>query len=343
MHKRDFFKDTRESILSTSHSLSNFPLFPSESITRRAPSRLAPIFVASPSNQHRRKFEATGISLYEEVFTKSQSLNTLKPKKKKHKKLKKDSYLVPAGFFYQLLTIPTAQSKQPLQDLKWLSIGILPGDVIREAKLALAIGDKYEEQKRALSAAKFYRKMYFASELAESESDMCLALNRLGVVYYNKGWFKKSRRLHKMHLNLSQEDFIPSYNMGIIQRCLKNYSSSETHFLRAIQIATNTRDDEGRCISLAQLGLTKQGAGDLTSAKASLSDGLLLSCELGLTNLQYEILEALGYLSFYLNDLSESERYFLEAMRFSKGSREELCRCNVGILRTMKLQNQNLE
>lgn len=343
MFKRDYPTDTRMSVVSISPSLSTTFLNASESSTRRVPSRLAPIFFSSPGNQHRRKYEASGVALYEEVFTKSHSLTILKSPKKKSKKHLKSS-CPPASFFYQLLTIPTVHSSQPLQDLKWLSeFGIIPGDVIREAKMALAIGDKYEEQRKALTAAKFYRKMYFASEMADSSHDMCLALNRLGVVYYNKGWFKKAKKLHKMHLNLSANDFIPAYNMGIIQRCLKYYSNSEFHFSNAISISISNSDSEGRCIALAQLGLTRQGAGELLTAKSTLQESLLLCGDLVHINLQYEILEALGYLCYHLKQLTESEMYFLDAMRYSKGTEKEVCRCNVGILRTMQFQDKKKE
>lgn len=69
--------------------------------------------------------------------------------------------------------------------------------------------------------------MYFACQLSKNIEGSVTALNRLGVIYFNKGNFKKSRRMHKIHLKADSESFEAYYNLGIVSRALKTYKSSK--------------------------------------------------------------------------------------------------------------------
>ena len=66
-----------------------------------------------------------------------------------------------------------------------------------------------------------------------------LALNRIGVSYYKKKKYAKSLRFHQKHCEFTDKEnvFAAYYNIGICQRLLKDYESSQDYFSKALEWA----------------------------------------------------------------------------------------------------------
>jgi len=66
----------------------------------------------------------------------------------------------------------------------------------------------------------------------EDKIGVALALNRLGVNYFNIGRADKSVEFHLKNLELSDREncFAAYYNLGIAYRSLKNYEESLKYF-----------------------------------------------------------------------------------------------------------------
>lgn len=315
-------------------------LYHTASTIHKAPPRLSP--KKASLYPHLDHTPISGIDgkqvLYNEVFIHSVSAPALP--RKKPKKPKKITITKTAGFFHQLLSIPVdyPNPTETLQDLLLKSeLGVPPGDLQREAKMALALGDKFESGNKIIKATKFYRRLYFASEMNHDNEGKALALNRLGLVYYNKGRFKKAKEMNQNHYQLCPDEFIPYYNLGIIYRSIKKFMLSIKKLEQAVEIAINNNDIEGECIALAQLGFSYKAYEDLEKAKLNLSSALIKAKEIGTKDIERELKMALAYICCHTGFPDDSESHFHSAMLMSKGHLSDICRINVGILRSLKL------
>ncbi|CAG9332145.1 unnamed protein product [Blepharisma stoltei] len=325
-------------------------IYHTASTIHKAPPRLSP--KKSSLFPHLDHTPISGIEgkmlLYNEVFIKSTSLPALASKKKpkKPKKIRKVKITKTPGFFHQLLSIPVDYPNpgETLQDLLMKSeLGIPPGDLQREAKMSLALGDKFESGNKILKATKFYRRLYFASEMNGDNEGKALALNRLGLVYYNKGRFKKAKDMNENHQQLCPDEFIPYYNLGIIYRSLKKHMLSIKKLEQAVDMSVEINDIEGECIALAQLGFSYKAYEDLDKAKQNLNQALEKAIEIGTKDIELELKMALAYIFYHTEHSEDSEKYFHSAMLMSKGPLSDICRINVGILRAQKADIFNIK
>jgi len=83
-----------------------------------------------------------------------------------------------------------------------------------------------------LQAVRAYRKFLTCAQSMEDKIGVALALNRLGVNYFNIGRADKSVEFHLKNLELSDREncFAAYYNLGIAYRSLKNYEESLQYF-----------------------------------------------------------------------------------------------------------------
>lgn len=73
----------------------------------------------------------------------------------------------------------------------------------------------------------------------EDKIGVALAMNRLGVNYFNLGRSDKSAEFHLKNLELSDREncFAAYYNLGISYRSLKKYEESLQYFQTAFEWA----------------------------------------------------------------------------------------------------------
>ena len=110
-----------------------------------------------------------------------------------------------AGFFHELLEIPTPQVNSGLSHLILKSeLGVAPGNLLSEAKLSLAIGCTYEQGCKTLSALKYYKKLFFSAQMSGNREFEAIALNRMSIVYYNRGNFVKAKNMSEVTSNSLQ-------------------------------------------------------------------------------------------------------------------------------------------
>lgn len=268
--------------------------------------------------------------LFSEVFANSASLPMPRP----HTRAKAIIKSKPADFFYELLQVNIPALDSSLQDLLcMIEIGIPQGDKYKEATVSLAIGDKYEIISKLLSALKFYKRALKAYEAIGDKIGKAAALNRIGIIYHNRGSFVQAKEVHKKHRKIFPNDFIPHYNLGIVNRALKMFVSSSKALLQALDLAMANGNKEEICITNAQLGLTYKAANKLDKATEAFNKALAFAKEIKAGEIIAELNIALAYLNFHNGKQRESEYYFLSSMQCALGEKSDICRVNIGILR----------
>lgn len=280
-----------------------------------------------------------GLLFYSEVF-----LSDLKGKKTldiKHKKPRHGRRPLGVGFFNEMLEIPVPQVTSGLADLKLKSeLGIAPGNLLSEAKLSLAIGCTYENGCKTLSALKYYKKLFFAAQLSNNIEYEAIALNRMAIVYYNRGNYTKARAILRSHIDLTPDAFIPHYDSGLVQRGLKDSVGSIEYFQRALQLADESEDNEGKCIASAQLGRSYKLAHNLEQAEEYFTQAAELAQDLGAKDIYQLSTVALSFVLVARGEESRAESLLYSVMSAAEGSRAQLCSCNIGILRGNKAAQQ---
>ena len=103
--------------------------------------------------------------------------------------------------------------------------------------MSLALGLKYESERNPSQALRFYKRLFYTSQLMQHVEYTSTALNRLAVLYYNRGRFKKALSLHQLHHQLAPNDFIPRYNIGLTYRCIGNLDASVEYLQLALESA----------------------------------------------------------------------------------------------------------
>ena len=329
LERTESAREVQDSLLVMKH-------YHTASLRHLKPARLSPLEKPlNPDYAHIPiSWEKGGLLFYSEVF-----LSSLKGKKTvdtKHKPPKTGRRPFPrgAGFFHELLEIPVPAVTSGLQDLKLKSeLGVAPGNLLSEAKLSLAIGCRYESGCKSLSALKYYKKLFFAAQLSANHDFEAIALNRMAIVYYNRGNFSKAKSMLRSHLDLTPDEFIPHYDMGVVARCLKQASLSNDHFLKALDLAESTQDSEGQCIAMAQLGLTSKTLNDLPAAQEYFQRAATLAKALGATDIEQLVTIALSFVLIFKGEAGLAEALLHTVMTSCTGSRAEQCSCNIGILR----------
>ena len=268
--------------------------------------------------------------LFSEVFTNSVHLSNPHPRTRA-KDLTKSR---PTDFFYDLLRVQVPTLDSSLQDLLCIAeLGIPEGDRRKEATIFLALGDKYDEIQKSLSALKFYQRSLKANKFLGDKAGQSAALNRIGITYYNRGNFALAKKHHRKHKKLCPADFVPIYNLGVVNRAMKLFVSSTRCLNRALEIANESGNNEEMCIATAQLGLTYKAANQLEIATQKTTEALIKAKEIKASGIIVELKMALAYLNFHQGNTKESEKYFYSSMLCAIGSKSEICRVNTGILR----------
>lgn len=269
--------------------------------------------------------------LFNEVFINSSILPSHRARKLKKLNIIKTRS---SDFFYQLLTVQTTQVDLTLKDLLCIAeLGIPQGDMKKEASIAIAIGDKYLEMRKNLSALKFFKRALVDYKILKDQAGRCVALNRLGIVYHNRGDFETAKKMLKKHKLLCPEDFVPTYNLGIVNRALRSYKESIKYLFRALSIGEEKDNKEEVCIANAQLGLTYKALGDTDIAKQKLVQAIKIAKSIKANSIILELKIAMAYLTYYQGNLHESEKHFYNSMILSVGKKSDVCRINVGVLR----------
>ena len=333
--------DRSESQRSVGDSLLVMKHYHTASLRHLKPARLSPLDKPlNPDYAHIPiSWEKGGLLFYSEVF-----LADLKGKKTldvKHKKPRHGRRPLGVGFFNEMLEIPVPQVTSGLADLKLKSeLGVAPGNLLSEAKLALAIGCTYENGCKTLSALKYYKKLFFAAQLSSNADYEAVSLNRMAIVHYNRGNYTKARTMLRSHLELTPEAFIPNYNLGLVHRALKDSIRSIEHFQTALQVAEGSDDQEGRCIASAQLGLSHKLANNLPYAQESFTQASDLAQTLGAEDIYQLATIALSFVLVARGQEAKAEDLLYSVMAAADGNRAQQCSCNIGILRGNKAVQQ---
>lgn len=254
-------------------------------------------------------------------------------------------------------SIPPSTSSLRQLGLKDLTLraksGVQAGDVQREAHMSYSLAVLNEEQFRYSEALKFYKRFFFCAKILDDPIGAALALNRLGIVYFNLGKTEKSVKFHLKHAEFSDKEnkFAAFYNLGIAYRNLKEAKESIKFLAKALGWANKRMDLESQCITLGQLGLSFQLLAEHKNALHNLENSFNFARNLRNKELQLEIAVAIGALCYEHEDWETSAKYYLTGLGLAKAlAKHELiniCSCNLGIVeanrRFVQLQNNKKE
>lgn len=82
--------------------------------------------------------------------------------------------------------------------------GIKVGDIQREAHMAFCMSLIHEEKNKWEHSVKFLKRLYFCAKLLDDFEGAEIAINRIGICYFNIGNFEKSLHFHQKHNELLQ-------------------------------------------------------------------------------------------------------------------------------------------
>ena len=71
--------------------------------------------------------------------------------------------------------------------------------------MAFAMALIHEEQKKYPIAAKFLKRLFFCSKLLDDFEGSEIALNKIGICYFNMGKYEKSLNFHKKHYEINSK------------------------------------------------------------------------------------------------------------------------------------------
>ena len=112
----------------------------------------------------------------------------------------------------------TAANKGTLKDMKIRAkVGVMGGDVKKEAHMAFVLGNMQEQRKNVRLAIRYYKRYFFCARILDDPVGASLALNRLGVAQYKQKHYSKSLQFHLKHREYTDTDaiFAANYNVGI--------------------------------------------------------------------------------------------------------------------------------
>lgn len=216
--------------------------------------------------------------------------------------------------------------------------GVQAGDVQKEAHMSFCLGAMNEEQRNYKESARFYKRFFFCARLLDDPVGAALALNRLGVVYYNMTKLEKSMQFHLKHCEFSDKEnkFAAFYNLGINCRLTQRYGDSVQYFTKALTWANKRGDFESQCISLGQLGISFLSVNEDNNAKQNLEACLQYAMKIRNQKIQLDTYLALGFLTSKLEEWELSSQYFHSAIKPARALGEyevaDKCACNVGIV-----------
>lgn len=239
-------------------------------------------------------------------------------------------------------SIPPSTSSIRALGLKDLTLraksGVQAGDVQREAHMSYALAMLNEDKSNFPEALKFYKRFFFCAKLLDDPIGAALALNRLGIVYYNMGKFDKSISFHLKHAEFSDKDnkFAAFYNLGISYRSMRNFNESLNYLSKSLTWANKRMNMESQCIALGQIGLSFKAQNDYKNSLRNLENCLGFAKNLRNDELQMEACVALGALCYENEAWNLASKYFnmalFPAKALGNATVVDLCSCNLGIV-----------
>jgi tetratricopeptide (TPR) repeat protein len=239
-------------------------------------------------------------------------------------------------------SIPPSSSSLKSIDIKDLTLraksGLQAGDVQREAHMSYALATLNEQKFNYLESLKFYKKFFLCAKILDDPIGAALALNRLGIVYYNLGKIDKSIKFHLKHAEFSdkQNKFAAFYNLGISYRHLNNLQESIKYLNKSLSWANKRMDAESQFITLGQLGISFKMLGDYNNALHNLENCLKFARNFKNQELQMETCIVLGSLCYDNLSLDLASKYFNEALiparNIGNNHIIDICSCNLGIV-----------
>jgi len=215
--------------------------------------------------------------------------------------------------------------------------GVQAGDIQKEAHMAFCLGVLNEEKRHYKDSIKFYKRFFFCARLLDDPVGAALALNRLGVVYYNYGKLQKSLQFHAKHREFSDKEnvFAALYNLGITHRKLANYAEAADYLSQGLEWVSQRQDTESECLIVGQLGLTFFQEKKYDQAMSHFMGCLEIAQRLGNTRLQLDSLLYLSKIANKQGDGNTTHGYLQQAYNASKNIGEaeiaQKCHCNMGI------------
>lgn len=239
-------------------------------------------------------------------------------------------------------SIPPSTSSIRQLGLKDLTLraksGVQAGDVQREAHMSYALALLNEENFKYTEALKFYKRFFFCAKVLDDPIGAALALNRLGIVYFNLGKTEKSIKFHLKHAEFSDKEnkFAAYYNLGISYRNLKEGKESIKYLAKALGWANKRMDLESQCITLGQLGLSFKILKDFKNALHNLENSFNFARNLKNKELELEIAASVGVLCYDFEDWDLAAKYYAIGLGIAKSLNKHtlvnICSCNLGIV-----------
>lgn len=239
-------------------------------------------------------------------------------------------------------SIPPSTSSIRQLGLKDLTLraksGVQAGDVQREAHMSYALAVLNEENFKYSESLKFYKRFFFCAKVLDDPIGAALALNRLGIVYFNLGKIDKSIKFHLKHAEFSDKEnkFASYYNLGISYRYMKEGKESIKFLAKALGWANKRMDLESQCITLGQLGLSFQLLKEFKNSLHNLENSFNFARNLKNKEIQLEIAASIGELCYEHEEWENAGKYYAVGLGIAKSLNKHtlinICSCNLGIV-----------
>jgi tetratricopeptide (TPR) repeat protein len=173
---------------------------------------------------------------------------------------------------------------------------------------------------RAAEAESLLERALALARAADNVSEAAFALDRLGVLAYERGDFAVAQRLQREGLELRRASgdarglATSLNNLGSLAYALGDYENARQHCEGCLELQQRLGDATGEAISLQNLGFIAFALGDYTTSQDMLHRALAVTRRLGSRMLIARALLNLGNLSSALQRAADAHSYMEAAL-----------------------------
>ena len=144
--------------------------------------------------------------------------------------------------------------------------GMTLEDALRESEIGYLLGCKFKEEDKNDKAIEQWKKVLVSAIMVGDDEGTALALNRLGICYYSKGYFTKSSFYHQRLKEVSKQNTyisaISAYNFGLSLRQIElekvRHATQEMKFADSIaNFEESVNDSAEHVIGGLQAGMLR--------------------------------------------------------------------------------------
>jgi predicted ATPase/DNA-binding SARP family transcriptional activator/Tfp pilus assembly protein PilF len=201
---------------------------------------------------------------------------------------------------------------------------------------------------RAAEAESLLERALALARAANNAGEAAFALDRLGVLAYERGKFAAAQRLQQEGLELRRASGDASglatslNNLGSLAYALGDYENARQHCEGCLELQQRLGDATGEAISLQNLGFIAFARGDYTTSQDMLHRALAVTRRLGSRMLIARALLNLGNLSTALQRADDAHSYMEASLGIAleSGAEPVMLEVMVGLAGTCRAQRR---